>query len=1344
MDSAVRGIRCIIFGMQQQIFASTFPLLGDSIIYEENKGDFTAARRSAESAVQQTNSAIERASTMLELAIVQTLQGDCADALKSCHRASELAANNPALLLRATATEMWICHTRWNYCPDGAGSDAIEAWTQWPDVPDSGEQDGTQNWYQRKAIEFVGALEKQWNALEPLVPDGSHRMESTIIYHSIATLSRARARVQKANTPEVAEAQFKEAIHPLMYFLLRPEFKQANPRWEAAFTMLLADLAFRARNYKLAQELINSAAAGYLRAGDRAGAGSCFMQAGDFRTGPLYTPVTLHFPITESASADSSDVRVELHEQAASSAHLALVRDCYAKAADEFHAVGAVRGLAALDLRRSCLEMWEGRVDAAREYIDAAIKRYTDCGDRMALVLSRIHRSLTEIARHPALEDLETAADIGKWGKEGSYSFALGLGIMLGRAGRAWLIRRGDAERALACFRMAKTLFEELGAPLNTAQSIADQGTALRSIGDHQAAAAKYEEALSLYLEQAGKRRPGLEKSLLRKLADAWSLLYGAYEDVADPEGIQYAVERLDEFRHKNGLADVGDIGLGGDHIRSQFDRWDKVTRDLDISASAVEAATEAGDKAQRYMMQRKLLWTIEVGKVTAACYKAKLYDREGNHDDSAKQFLNAFKCATEAAVASRDFLQGIVHAHRRDYANAIEAFRRYWDTSGQNDLTKEMVDAMVGSGADPSAAKRHRRNQLEQRASALIRLQDYAGAEEYVTTLDQEFGPEWWRIERTSTWEVLAKMAEVREGRDDTATALQLYAMAIADLEQKRAMLFREAHKLAFGAQPAASAVYLDAARVALKIWEHQGGEGEQAREAAQFGLYCAQLNHARSLEALLTDLEPDLTDTELQLKRHLDATLSMWRGLLERFRREGSRTVDDDQKRSRRLIAAVEKRLREDDETLHRIEFRRASVGAVPRTDSDTGPPESLADILPTGTALIQYAIRGRDLLMWAVNKDGIIKARGITIKEFEIDLAVRDLRSWKQSESIDAAEALTSRLLEPLSEVLEKHHTLTIIPSGATHRLPFHALPWQGEPLIAGHTVTTLPIAPLLNQARSRAHSAAADILVAGVTAHPAYFYAPAVPSEARTLDNGLSASLDTLFYAGVEAQLVARILNLKAGPLLNDNVTRETVLATLPRAKIIHLATHAVLLDIAPLLSSIVLANGDGITATDLLEMKIDAELAVLSACRTAEGRITYGNDVVGITRALLLSGVRNLVVTLWRVDDLGTPLLMQHFYELLKDGRGIADALRTAQLWLRRLSGPEAADLLEQINDQFAAPNEAARFFDFECQVRLKKKPFANPLSWAPFMFVGSPQAHLDANFWLSPERQAQS
>ncbi|GET39959.1 TPR repeat-containing protein [Microseira wollei NIES-4236] len=216
------------------------------------------------------------------------------------------------------------------------------------------------------------------------------------------------------------------------------------------------------------------------------------------------------------------------------------------------------------------------------------------------------------------------------------------------------------------------------------------------------------------------------------------------------------------------------------------------------------------------------------------------------------------------------------------------------------------------------------------------------------------------------------------------------------------------------------------------------------------------------------------------------------------------------------------------------------------------------------------------------------------------------------------------------------------------------------------------------------------------------------------------------LQDLAWAKTEANAIAPLLNTQA--ITGADATKAYITQLLPKARLIHIATHGLLDDIRQLgiPGAIALAPSDEdngfLTAGEIYDMKLNAELVVLSACSTGQGKIT-GDGVVGLSRCLIAAGVKSVIVSLWSVGDLSTALLMVKFYQIFQQGVAAAIALNEAQRWLLGINKTELA--------AWVKTNE--RFFDATLKMNLRHrlhqlddnaKPFENPRHWAAFCAIG--------------------
>jgi CHAT domain-containing protein len=144
------------------------------------------------------------------------------------------------------------------------------------------------------------------------------------------------------------------------------------------------------------------------------------------------------------------------------------------------------------------------------------------------------------------------------------------------------------------------------------------------------------------------------------------------------------------------------------------------------------------------------------------------------------------------------------------------------------------------------------------------------------------------------------------------------------------------------------------------------------------------------------------------------------------------------------------------------------------------------------------------------------------------------------------------------------------------------------------------------------------------------------------------------------------------------LVGRQADEESFKSLAPQYATIHLATHGVLDNRDPLDSYLLLTrteDNDGLLkAREIIDMHLDADLAVLSACETGNGRISPGEGVIGMSWAFFVAGVRSVVVSQWRVNSASTSQLMKDFYRALArqnepDIRNKSYALRDASLHL---------------------------------------------------------------------------
>jgi CHAT domain-containing protein len=393
-------------------------------------------------------------------------------------------------------------------------------------------------------------------------------------------------------------------------------------------------------------------------------------------------------------------------------------------------------------------------------------------------------------------------------------------------------------------------------------------------------------------------------------------------------------------------------------------------------------------------------------------------------------------------------------------------------------------------------------------------------------------------------------------------------------------------------------------------------------------------------------------------------------------------------------------------------------------------------------TSTSITSHELAKRsDIETAARDFYKLLNARNTDVKS-ETD-EQRALRVARSDAAIPGAAAALSRLvLAPVAGQLGSKR-LGIVADGALHFVPFGALPTPGNtaastgrprlarsprPLIMDHEIVNLPSASTLAVIRGEVRGRATAPKSVAVLADPVFMKddervkktgdkrsknaetsAPTRPES--TIDRQLSKATEETgvakerFYVprlpGTRRegeQIVGMVPTVDGRLVLDFAANRESATgAQLSQYRYVHFATHGLLNSVHPELSGLVfsLVNERGepqegfLLAHEIFNLKLPADVVVLSACETGIGTEIKGEGLVSLTRGFMYAGAPRVVVSLWGVSDLGTTELMVRFYQgMLKQGMPPAAALRSAQLSL------------------------------------MNEKRWASPYYWAPFTLQG--------------------
>jgi CHAT domain-containing protein len=316
--------------------------------------------------------------------------------------------------------------------------------------------------------------------------------------------------------------------------------------------------------------------------------------------------------------------------------------------------------------------------------------------------------------------------------------------------------------------------------------------------------------------------------------------------------------------------------------------------------------------------------------------------------------------------------------------------------------------------------------------------------------------------------------------------------------------------------------------------------------------------------------------------------------------------------------------------------------------------------------------FTITSHDLQVTSVAAGSPFDA---TLREFRRAITARD------ASYVQPAQDLYQILLAPV-EGRTKGKDLIIIPDGPLSLVPFEAL-LKRRPSRPADAGGALPYV-LRDHAVSYAYSA--TVHLQGLRRHmdrPSEAFVGFAPGFAEAA--GRSASVRPLPASRQEVTDVREMFDERAGFLggwfsgrsrtyVDRNATASRLKsAGLERYRYVHLATHAIVDQHKPALSRLLFSPEPGraehsvVTLGDVYNLRLNADLVVLSACDTGGGEIARGEGIIGLTRGFLYAGARSLVVSLWPVSDEATARLTLEFYGELLKGRSKAQALREAKL-----------------------------------------------------------------------------
>jgi CHAT domain-containing protein/ketosteroid isomerase-like protein len=339
---------------------------------------------------------------------------------------------------------------------------------------------------------------------------------------------------------------------------------------------------------------------------------------------------------------------------------------------------------------------------------------------------------------------------------------------------------------------------------------------------------------------------------------------------------------------------------------------------------------------------------------------------------------------------------------------------------------------------------------------------------------------------------------------------------------------------------------------------------------------------------------------------------------------------------------------------------------------------------------TALVEYVVAHDRILLFVLTPPPqkgpgkpVVRLYQLGISQKELVDRVERFNQQIAGNDIEYAELsgqLFNLLLTPAMNRLRGKNRIIIVPDDILWEVPFQALRSpEGRFLIQNAAISYAPSLTVLREITKSSRSKPASTLLAMGN--------PKITGQATSRSkNGLmSTSFEPLPDAERMVKGLAQLYGDKSSKVYVGADAREEVLkAEADKYRVLQLATHGVINNASPMYSHVVLAQGgeskeDGLLeAWEIMQMDLKADLAVLSACETARGRIGAGEGVIGLSWALFVAGCPTTVVSQWKVESSSTTELMLAFHHNLKLGLNKSEAMRQAAIKLmadKRYSHP---------------------------------------------------------------------
>jgi CHAT domain-containing protein/tetratricopeptide (TPR) repeat protein len=832
---------------------------------------------------------------------------------------------------------------------------------------------------------------------------------------------------------------------------------------------------------------------------------------------------------------------------------------------------------------------------------------------------------------------------------------------------------QGDYPEALARFGLAQNIAEQIGDKAGIASTLTNIGIVHFNQGNYAQALEHCQKGLALF--EALGDKAGMSRALNN--IGSVHLYQGDYAQALEHYQKSLAM--------KEALGDKSGVGGALNNIGNVHYRQGNYAQALELYQKSLALKETVRDKDA----VGKTL--INIGQV---------HYRQGNYAQALEQFQKSLSLneaiGNKSGVSSALNGIGLVHFNLGNYAQALEYIQKSLMQDEAMGNKFEVSNALNNIGLvhykqgnyaqaleyyQKSLALNEALGAKEAVCSVLIDighanrlLGNYTQALDFAgraTLLAKQLGypVEFWRArnEAGQSYRALNQLTSAREALEEAIGAVETLRAQVAGGAQEQQRFFEE--KIA----PYQT-------MVELLVAQNQSGAALAYAERAKARVLLDVLRGGR------ININKAMTSTEQERERGFNDQLV---SLNTQISQENPRTQPDPA-RLNDLKAQLQK-ARLDYEAFQTGLYAAHPELKAQRGEVETLTPEQARALLPDAhSALLEYVVTKERTYLFALTA-----GTAIELKVYPLEIKSKELndRASQFRETLAKgdpgfrrpARELYDLLLKPAAAQLEGRTSLVIVPDGALWEMPFQVLqPDLTRYLIEDCAIAYAPsltaLREMIKLSDGKKDSTGSLTLLA--------FGNPALGKQtiSRVKSTLMDEKLDPLPEAERQVNVMRQIYGAaKSKVYIGAEASEERAKAEAGSYRILHLATHGILNNSSPMYSHLLLsqaegsANEDGLLeAWEIMKLDLNANLAVLSACETARGRVGAGEGMIGLSWALFVAGCPTSVVSQWKVDSASTTELMLEFHRQLKSQMeppaapiSAARALREAALKLQR-------------------------------------------------------------------------